>query len=115
MLRNIVSVVYTDDFVQVSLINTCSVEADWVQELPGNVTQNFNLVLELFRDKFITNVPSKIANLHEFWNRRQLEGQSAEDFINVMRRTANKIPVTDEAVICHDVAVNGLCDDVSGW
>jgi len=44
----------------VSLINTCSVEADWVQGLPGNVTQNFNLVLELFPDKFITNVASKI-------------------------------------------------------
>ena len=75
--------------------------SDWIQALPGNVAENFDLVLESFRDKFVTNAASKIANLHEFWNRRQQEGQSAEDFINATRRLATKIPVTDEAVICH--------------
>jgi len=85
--------------------------SDWIQGLPVGVAENFDLVLESFRDKFVTNAASKIANLHEFWNRRQKEGQSAEDFINATRRIATKIPVTDEAVICH-AAVNGLRDDV---
>jgi len=85
--------------------------SDWVQGLPAGVAENFDLVLESFRDRFVTNAASKIANLHEFWNRRQQEGQSAEDFINATRRIATKIPVTDEAVICH-AAINGLRDDV---
>jgi len=85
--------------------------SDWVQSLPADVAENFDLVLESFREKFITNAASKIANLHQFWNRRQQDGQSAEDFINATRRIATKIPVTDEAVICH-AAVNGLRDDI---
>lgn len=85
--------------------------SDWVQGLPVGIAENFDHVLESFRDKFVTNAAAKIANLHEFWNRKQQEGQSAEDFINATRRLAAKIPVTDNAVICH-AAVNGLRDDV---
>ena len=74
------------------LVDTAS---DWIQGLPGDVAENFDMVLESFREKFITNAAYKIAKLHQFWNRRQQDGQSAEDFINATRRIATKIPVTD--------------------
>ena len=101
----------SDDRLPLLKLLLVDAASDWVQGLPVDVAENFDRVLESFRDKFVTNAVAKIANLHEFWNQRQQQGQSAEDFINATRRLAAKIPVTDNAVICH-AAINGLRDDV---
>jgi len=84
--------------------------ADWVQGLPAQVADDFEAVQTAFQERFVTNAASKTANVAALWSRKQQSGETAEDFINATKRLASKIPVTDEALICH-AAIQGLRDD----
>ena len=68
-------------------------------------------MLLAFRQRFITDAASKSANVAALWNRKQRPDESAEDFISATRRLATRIPIDDEALVCH-AAIRGLRDDI---
>ena len=84
--------------------------ADWMQSLPEEMCDDFEEVQAAFRKRFITDAASKSVNVAALWNRKQRHDESAEDFINSTRRLATRIPVEDEALVCH-AAIQGLRED----
>jgi len=75
--------------------------ADLVQGLPERVADDFEKVQTAFQEGlFITDAASKTANVATLWNRKE-QWRNSEDFINATKRLASKIPVRDEALICH--------------
>jgi len=84
--------------------------ADWMQSLPREISNDFSAIQTAFRERFITDAASKSVNVATLWTRKQRQDESAEDFINSTRRLATRIPIEDEALVCH-AAIQGLRDE----
>ena len=84
--------------------------SDWALGLAADIADNFDAVVDAFRARFVTNAAAKTANVAALWSRKQQQGETAEDFVNAMRRLAAKIPIQDETLICH-AAIRGLQDE----
>ena len=99
-----------DDLLPLFHLLLTDAAADWMQSLQEEMSDDFDEVQAAFHKRFITDAASKSVNVAALWNRKQRHDESAEDFINSTKRLATRIPVEDEALVCH-AAIQGLRED----
>jgi hypothetical protein len=73
--------------------------AEWLRSLTTDITNDFELLIAAFRDRYSCTDLHKWKTAADIWNAQQTPGVSVDEFITTMINKARQIPITDENLL----------------
>ncbi|HSN23733.1 MAG TPA: hypothetical protein VLS45_06140, partial [Methylomicrobium sp.] len=77
--------------------------ADWLKSLPSTTTDDFDVLLEAFKQRFAHTKLQTWRTATSIWKTTQKPTESVDEFITTIKNTARKIPGMDDQQIIYAI------------
>lgn len=73
--------------------------AEWLRSLPNDTTNDYNSLVDAFRERFALSDVQLCQKASHMWGREQQSSETVDAYVSDIRKTARQLQMTDESML----------------